>query len=83
MNSSRAHLHIVEQCQAGQRCVGRVVQRSRQDDVLDVLDAVRLVDLGDDGGLVDGHHLLELNAALLHKQGTGRWRCRVYGKYFP
>lgn len=40
------HVHIVEQHQAGQRAVCGIIQAAWQDDVLEVLDAVRLVDLG-------------------------------------
>jgi len=56
------HLHVVEQDQAGQRRERGVVQRARQHDVLQVAQAVGLVDLGAQAGVADRHHLLEHHA---------------------
>lgn len=51
------HLHVVEEHQRAKRVERGVVQHTRQHHVLQVPDAVRLVDLGAHARIRDGHHL--------------------------
>lgn len=76
----RHDLHVVELHERQQRGVGGVVQAAGQDNVLDVLDAVRLVDLGLDlrpGGAVDAGTFQK--GALSSKQQTQKARRREGG----
>jgi hypothetical protein len=53
------HLDVVEQHDGRQRTERGVVQRARENHVLEVPDAVRLMNLRADGRILDRHHLFE------------------------
>ena len=79
-----AHLHVVEEHQARQGAERGVVQDTREHDVLEVADAVRLVDLSAHSRVRDGHHLERNGIGLATNglQGVDAWarglRCRTH-----
>mmetsp|Transcript_3537 Transcript_3537/g.12693 ORF Transcript_3537/g.12693 Transcript_3537/m.12693 type:complete len:259 (-) Transcript_3537:412-1188(-) len=53
------HLHVVKEHDRSQSAEGCVVEHAREDDILEITHAVRLVNLGADRLVPDRNHLLE------------------------